>query len=115
VRRREASEQRRLLGCLGQFGVGHFLHVAAQQHGVGYEANVFAHLAADKVVISGEDFYGHAMLVQSREGAGRGVLGRVQERDVPSEYEFALVILSRKFASPAAPLLPLPARGSRRC
>jgi len=35
VRRREAGQRRRLLRCLGQLGVGHFLHVAAEQHGVG--------------------------------------------------------------------------------
>ena len=54
-----------------------------------------AHFAADKVVIPGEDFYRHAMLVQRREGGCCGVLGRVQEGDVPPEYEFALVILAQ--------------------
>src|SRR5258708_40252909 len=33
------------------------------------------------------------MFVQGRKGAGRGALGRVQERDVSSEYEFALVVM----------------------
>ena len=33
------------------------------------------------------------MFVQGRKRAGCGVLGRVEKRDVPSEYEFALVIL----------------------
>ena len=93
VRGREAGEQRRLLRRLGQFGVGHLLHVAAQQHRVGGEAHVLAHLAADELVVPGEDFYRHAMLVQRLDGASRGVLGRVQECDVSFEHEVALVIL----------------------
>jgi len=36
---------------LGQFGVD-ILHVIAQQHGVGDETQILAHLAADQVVVS---------------------------------------------------------------
>jgi hypothetical protein len=34
VRGREAGEEHRLRRCLTEFRVRHFLHVAAQQHGV---------------------------------------------------------------------------------
>ena len=88
---REPGKQRRPIGCFGQFGVGHFLDVATQEHRVRGEANVLAYLAADREVISSEDFHSHAMFVQGRKGAGRGLLGWVEESHVPSEYEVALV------------------------
>lgn len=38
VGRREAREERRLLCRVGQLGIGHFLHIAAEEHG--HEADV---------------------------------------------------------------------------
>ncbi len=90
---REAGEERGLLRRVGQLGVGHFLHIAAQEHGVGRKAHVLANLSADELVVPGEDFYRHAVLVKGLDGASRGVLGRVQKRDVSFEHEVALVIL----------------------
>jgi hypothetical protein len=61
---REAGEKRRLLCRLGQFWIGHSLYIAAQEHGVGREAHVLAHLAANEVVVSGQDFHRYAVLVK---------------------------------------------------
>jgi len=63
-----------------------------QQHGVGDEANIFTHLAADQVVIPGEDFTDTPCLCRP-QGRGRRFLWAGQESDVPSEYEVVLVIL----------------------
>ena len=103
-----------LLGGLGEFGVGHFLDVAAEEHGVGGEADVLADLAADELVIAGEDFHGDAVFVQGGEGAGGGLLGRVEESDIAFEDEVALVLLSRKLSFRPAPWWRRPGRGSRR-
>jgi len=40
---------------IGQLGIGHFLHIAADEHRIGRKADVFANLAADEVVVSGKD------------------------------------------------------------
>jgi hypothetical protein len=80
---REAREERGLLRRLGQFGIGHFLHVAAQQHGVGGEAHVLAHLAADELVVAGEDFYRHAVLVKGLDGASAVFLGGSRNATYP--------------------------------
>jgi len=63
MRGREAGEQRDLYSGLGKFGVGHFLDVTAQQHGIRREAHVGANLTAYQGVIPSEDFYGHAILM----------------------------------------------------
>ena len=42
--------------------IGHFLHVAPEKHGIGRKAHVLAYLAADELVVSGEDFHRHAVL-----------------------------------------------------
>src|SRR5580700_2758226 len=83
---RQAREERGLLRRVRQLGVRHFLYVAAEEHGVGREAHVLANLSADKLVIAGEDFYCHAVIVKGLDGTSRGVLGRVQKRDVSFEH-----------------------------
>src|ERR1035438_3553373 len=90
---REAGEQRGLLGRIGQLGIGHFLDVRAQQHGIGRKSHVLAHLAADQIVVAGENLNSDAMLVKGLDGRSRGVLGRVQKRDVPFEHKVAFIIL----------------------
>src|ERR1700722_20228164 len=54
------------------------------------------------MVVAGEDFDGNAMPMQSLERARRGVLGRIEERDVASKYQVPLIIphadlLSRQY------------------
>ena len=68
------------------------LDVKSEQHRVGHEPDIPAHLAADELIVAGEDFNADAMLVERRQRAGRGALGRIQECDVPSEHELPLVL-----------------------
>ena len=53
VGRRQAGEKRGLLGCLGQLGIGHRIHLTTQEHMFGHEAHLTADLPADKLVIAG--------------------------------------------------------------
>ena len=53
VGRREAGEERGFSRRLAKLGVGHLLHVAAQEHRVGRKTHVLANLPADQVVIPG--------------------------------------------------------------
>ena len=89
----EPGEERRFLRRVGQFVVGHFLHVCAQEHGIGSEAHVLAHFAADEVVVAGEDLYADAMFVKCVDGASGGVFGRIEKSDIAFEHEAAFVVL----------------------
>ena len=80
----ETSERRAWLSPrgIGQLGIGHFLQIDAEQHGVSRETHVFANLSADELVVPGKDFYRYAVLTQGLNGTSRSGLGRVQKRDV---------------------------------
>ena len=90
---REAGEKSCLLCRLGQFGVGHFLDFVAQQHRVGEEADVAAHLAADQVVVAGKDLHGNAMLVKRFNCRCSGGFGRVEECDISLQHKIVFIIL----------------------
>jgi len=76
-----------------QFLVGHLLHGIAQQHGVGIESHVTADLAADQVVVAGQNLYCHTMLVQRFDGGGCGSLGRVEKGHIPLQNQTTLILL----------------------
>ena len=96
VGRREAGEERGLLCRVSQFGIGHFFDVRAQEHWIGREPHILAHFATDELVVAGQNFYCHPMLVKGLDGTSRGVLGRVQKRDVPLEHQVALIVLGAR-------------------
>ncbi len=89
---REAGKESCLFRSLGQFRVGHFLHIIAQQHRVGEESHVPAHFAAYQVVVAGEDLYHHTMFVQCFDCARGGTFGRVQKCDIPFQHEIAFIV-----------------------
>src|ERR1035437_10018124 len=88
-----AGEERCLLRRISQFGVGHFLDIIAQQHRVGDESHVLAHLAADEIVVACEDLYHYTMFVQRLDRGGRCALGRVEKCDIPFQHQIVLVLL----------------------
>ena len=114
VGRREAGEERGLLGRLGQFGVRHGFHLGAQQHAIRRQPDFLADLAADQLVVAGEDLDRDAVVLQRRDGRGRGILGRVEKGHVAHQDQVALVVLGIGRLAARRPCRPWPARGSRR-
>ena len=90
---REPGEERGVLRRLGQFGVGHGFHLRAQQHAIGRQPDFLADLAADQLVVAGEDFDRHAVVLQRQDGGGRGILGRIEEGHVAHQHQVAFVVL----------------------
>jgi len=88
-----AGERRRTarpISGLGQFGVGHFLDVTAQQHGIGREAHVSANLAAYQSVIPVRIFTATPSLCSAARARAAVSLGG-PGMDVPSEDKITLV------------------------
>jgi hypothetical protein len=55
----------RTIRCrLGKFGVGHLFDFIAEEHRVGKKPDVAAYLAANQVVVAGEDLYCNTMFMQ---------------------------------------------------
>ena len=92
MRRREAREERSLLGRIGQFRVGHLLHLAAQQHRVGRHAHVLTTFRLIRSLSPVRIFTATpgrcSALMRSR---GR-LLRRIQKRHVALEHQIALVV-----------------------
>ena len=89
---RQAGEESCLLRSLGQFSVGHLLHIIAEEHRIGGESNIPANFAAYQVVVAGEDLYYHTMFVERFDCVRGCALGRVQKCDVPFQYEIAFIV-----------------------
>ena len=89
---RQPGEERRVLRGLGKLGVVHGLDLGAQQDAIGREAHFLANLAADQLVVAGEDLDGHAVVFQRRNRRRRGVLGRIEEGHVAHQHQVAFVV-----------------------
>ena len=114
VGRRQPGEERRVLGRLGQFGIGHGFDLPAQQHAVGGQADLLADLAAYQLVVAGEGLDRDAVVLQGQDGRGRGFLGRVEESDVALAASGRLRRPSSRPPAARCPCRRWPARGSRR-
>ena len=76
---------------VGELFVGHLFHVIAEDDLFGVDPDLGADLAGDQIVVAGEHLDGHAMLPQSGDGLGGGVLGRIEKREVAGQHELIFV------------------------
>jgi len=75
VRGRDAGEERGLFGSVGKLLVSHLLQLIAQQNEFRGKPHLFAYLAGDQVVITGQNLDQHAMPCKSLMAAVAVSLG----------------------------------------
>ena len=78
--------------CPGQLGIAHVFEIRSQQHIAHLQPHLLADGAGNLVVVPGQDFGRHAMILQSPDGIRSGLLGRVKESQIADQHHITLVL-----------------------
>ena len=85
MQRAELGKHGIVFGCLGQGGVIHVVQLRALQHAMHGQTHFAANLRRHQVVVTRQDFHGHAMCRQRAQGGCRRFLRRVEEGHVADQ------------------------------
>ena len=91
--RRKSRENIRALDRLGELRVGHAFDLAAEQDLIGLNADFLAYFARDEIIVTGQDFDGHAMLPENGDGLGGGVFRWIQKSQAAGQYLVGFISL----------------------
>src|SRR5262249_58189232 len=84
-------EDRRALGCFGQFWIAQTGHVLAHHGTVNDEPDLLANFAGDDVVVTRDDLHGNTVVFERTDSFACRFFRRVEESDIPSQHEVALI------------------------
>ena len=78
--------------CPGQFGIAHVFEIRPQQHIAHPQPHLLADGTGNLIIVPGQDFGRHAMILQSPDGIRSGLLGRIKKSQIADQHHITLVL-----------------------
>src|SRR5581483_4329786 len=90
---RDAREDLRVLGAMGERRIAHPLDLAAGHDVLRFDANPLAHVLSDELAVAGEDLHSNPFASKLREDVAGIVARWIEEGEKTREDEVVLVAL----------------------